>query len=123
MNKKSMVAIGACSLVALGTVVPMTSASAGNMKGKLCQDGTFHVLHNDSINGARIKEGYYKTYVKANKVSCFQASTWLHEWLAQGYTTDNYIVAAGTRGNKSTMFIQGQSGPAFFQIKKVNNPS
>lgn len=119
MNKKSMAAVGACSLVAVGTLVPMTSASAG-VKGKLCQDGTFHVLHNDSIDQVRIKEGYYKTYVKG--VSCYQASTWLHEWLATGYTSDNYLVAAGTRGKKSTMFIQGQSGP-FFQIKKVKNPS
>ncbi|MEI2717381.1 MAG: hypothetical protein V9E98_10360 [Candidatus Nanopelagicales bacterium] len=120
MNKKAVLAVGASALLALGTAVPMTSASAGaGIKGKKCQDGTFHVLHNDSINQVRIKEGYYLTYVKG--VSCYQASTYLHDWLAQGYTSNNFLVASGTRGKKSTMFIQGQSGP-FFQIKRVNGP-
>lgn len=119
MNKKAIIATGACVLLGVATVAPMTAANAG-IKGKQCPDGTFHVLHNDSIDGAKIKKGYYLTYVKG--VSCYNASNYLHEWLAQGYTTDNFLVAAGTRGKKSTMFIQGQSGP-FFQIKKVQNPS
>ncbi|MFN8126254.1 MAG: hypothetical protein U0R64_07085 [Candidatus Nanopelagicales bacterium] len=120
MNKKAIIAVGASTMVALGAMVPATSAMAKNTKGKLCGDGTFHVLHNDSIDQVKIKQGYYKTYVR--KVSCYDASNYLHEWLAQGYTTDNFLVAAGTRGKKSKMFIQGQSGP-FFQIKKVKNPS
>jgi hypothetical protein len=120
MNKKAIVAVGASTLIAAGALVPATSAMAKNTKGKLCDDGTFHVLHNDSINQRKIKEGYYKTYVR--KMSCYSASNYLHEWLAQGYTTDNYLVAAGTRGKKSITFQQGQSGP-FFTIKRVKNPS
>lgn len=124
MKKKSMLAVGACSLMVLGTVVPATTASAaGKMKGSLCADGTFHVLHNDIINGSRFKEGYYLTYVKKNRISCYQASTYFHEWLATGYTTDNYLVAAGTRGKKSKMFSHGQGGGAWFQVKRVANPS
>ncbi len=119
MNKKSMMAIGACGLVAAATVLPMSPASAGT-KGKLCNDGTFHVLHNDSIGGVKVPGGYYNTYTKG--VSCYDASNYLHEWLAYGYTTDSFTASApGTRGSKSVMFRQPSGN--FFQIKKVQNPS
>ena len=122
--KKTTIALSTAALLAISTI-PVASASAAGpgIKGKLCQDGTFRVVHKgDTINEVKIKKGYYKLYVGKGSSNaaptCYQASTMLHEWLATGETTDNYLVASGTRGKKSTMFSQGQAGQ-FFQIKKV----
>ena len=119
MKKKSLIALGACALVAVAGVAPMSPAAAAG-KGKKCPNGTFNVLHNDSIGGVKVPGGYYATFVKG--VACQDASNYLHEWLAYGYTTDNFTAAApGTRGAKSIMFQQSTGN--FFQIKKVKNPS
>ncbi len=117
MKSTALVAVGASALVTVAMVVPAAPASAKNIKGNLCDNGLFHVIHKgDTINKVKIKQGYYRTYVK--KVSCADASWYLTSWLGTGKTTRNFLVAAGTRGDRSTMFSKGQSGP-FFQIKGV----
>lgn len=117
MKTKSMVAVGASALLAVTAFVPATSASAKGGNGTLCNNGLFHVIHKgNKINKVNVKQGYYKIYHR--HMSCGASSSYLTQWLGTGKTTNNFLVATGTRGKKSTMFIQGQSGP-FFQIKWV----
>lgn len=114
---RSVVAVGASALLGISLVAAATPASARNIKGNRCDNGLFHVLHKgNTINQVKVKQGYYRTYVR--RVSCANASSYLTSWLSTGKTTNNYLVASGTRGKQSTMFSKGQSGP-FFQIKWV----
>lgn len=120
MKKKSMLAVGACSLMVLGTVVPMTSASAANGKGSICHDGKFFVVHQgDTVNGYSIPQGYYKTYVR--KLSCENALVDLHNWLGTDETIDGWEVIRGNRGARSIMFKNTMAKNEFFQIKRLKN--
>lgn len=122
MNSKALVALGAGTVLALGAVAPLTSASAGSAagnRGQLCKGNRFLVEHiADTVNGYPVPAGYYKTYTR--RLSCHFAVLDLHNWLATGETTENWTVGKGGRGNRSIKFA-APGGKTFFEIKLIKN--
>ncbi len=117
MRKSAILAVGASAALGVSIMVPATSASAAR-KGVYCNDGVFTVVHaDDTINGFPIPQGQYATYVK--KMSCLDASMYLHNWLGYDKTTNGFKVKKGNAGPGSIKFKKGKR--LFFQIVKVNN--
>lgn len=78
--------------LAVGGVLAPNAAQAKKPSGyELCDDGTFHVLSkgdtitDDMGKTVKVNQGYYKTFV-AGSMTCYQASTYFHNFLQEGKT-------------------------------------
>ncbi|MGI9658222.1 MAG: hypothetical protein ACR2OD_04885 [Gaiellaceae bacterium] len=144
-----VILLGGALLLAGTALVPGVAQAKKPAGYKLCDDGTFHVLHKkDKINGINVAKGYYTTYVYAvggETPTCHQASTSFHNFLSRGKTfrqswqpkswawtmsKGTYRAAPGKKKNqswkKALNFTQGCDECGFeggFIMRKVKKPS
>lgn len=83
--------IGVVGLAVGGVLAPHAAQAKKPSGYTLCDNGTFHVLSkgdtitDDMGTTVKVNKGYYTTYV-AGSMTCYQASTYFHNFLAKGKT-------------------------------------